>query len=59
MRTLFIETNEVEVGEDLDDAALNALVEHRAPWAAHVEKVEGGYLAFESTVDYQTWMRQQ
>ena len=31
----------------------------RAPWAAKVVKVEGGYLAFESIADYETWRRQK
>ena len=30
-----------------------------APWAAKIVKVEGGYLAFESTVDYETWRKQK
>ncbi len=29
-----------------------------APWAAKIVKVEGGYKAFESVTDYQTWRRQ-
>ncbi len=31
----------------------------RAPWAARIIKVEGGYMAFESTTDYQTWKKQK
>jgi hypothetical protein len=30
-----------------------------APWAAKIAKVEGGYLAFESTRDYDDWRRQK
>lgn len=30
-----------------------------APWASKVVKVEGGYMAFESVTDYQTWRRQR
>ena len=30
-----------------------------APWAAKVVKVEGGYIAFESVTDYETWKRQK
>jgi hypothetical protein len=30
-----------------------------APWAAKVVKVEGGYFAFESVADAQTWRRQK
>ena len=29
-----------------------------APWAARLARVEGGYMAFESTVDYYIWRRQ-
>lgn len=29
------------------------------PWAATIAKVEGGYLAFESTDDYRTWRAQR
>lgn len=30
-----------------------------APWAAKIAKVEGGYMAFESIVDYDTWRNQK
>ncbi len=30
-----------------------------APWAAKVIKVSGGYMAFESVSDYETWKRQK
>ena len=30
-----------------------------AAWAAKVAKVGGGYLAFESVADYQTWRKQK
>lgn len=42
----------VEV-ETLDEA------EVACPWATIVVKVEGGYLAFESVADYETWKAQQ
>ncbi len=29
-----------------------------APWAAKIVKVDGGYMAFESIDDYNTWKRQ-
>jgi hypothetical protein len=29
-----------------------------APWAAIVVKVEGGWMAFESMSDYETWSKQ-
>lgn len=31
----------------------------RAPWAAIIAKVDGGYLAFESAADYATWRHQK
>jgi hypothetical protein len=31
----------------------------RAPWACKVVKVEGGYMAFESWDDYNTWKNQK
>ena len=30
-----------------------------APWAAKIVKVDGGYIAFESVSDYQTWRKQK
>jgi hypothetical protein len=47
MRTEFIEC------EDQEDA------ENRAPWAARLVKVEGGWMAFESISDYETWSKQK
>jgi len=31
----------------------------KAPWAAKVVKCDGGYLAFETITDYQTWKAQK
>jgi hypothetical protein len=31
----------------------------RCPWAAIIAKVEGGFIAFESVTDYETWRRQK
>lgn len=30
-----------------------------APWAAKIVKVDGGYVAFESIADYETWRKQK
>lgn len=30
----------------------------QAPWAAKIVKVDGGYMAFESVADYETWAKQ-
>lgn len=33
--------------------------EKKAPWAAKIVKVEGGYMAFESINDYKVWIKQK
>lgn len=30
-----------------------------APWAAKIVKVSGGYMAFESIADFETWKKQK
>lgn len=40
-------------------AATVAQARKLAPWAAKVVKVDGGYMAFESIADYETWKRQK
>lgn len=40
-------------------AATAAQAHKLAPWAAKVVKVDGGYMAFESVADYETWKRQK
>ena len=32
---------------------------HRCPWAAKIAKVSGGFMAFESVTDYETWRNQR
>jgi len=32
---------------------------NKAPWAAKVKKVEGGYMCFESVEDYKIWDNQK
>jgi hypothetical protein len=32
--------------------------EKLAPWAAKIVAADGGYMAFESVADYETWMGQ-
>ncbi|WP_438435384.1 hypothetical protein [Gorillibacterium sp. sgz500922] len=41
------------------DAKTAAEARKKAPWAAKVVKVTGGYLAFESINDYETWKNQK
>ncbi len=35
-----------------------AEAEAACPWAAVIEEVEGGWMAFESVADYETWRAQ-
>lgn len=39
--------------------ASRSTAKRRCPWAAVIAKVEGGYHAFESVTDYETWRRQK
>ena len=41
------------------DVATLEEAENIATWAAEIVEVEGGYLAFESVDDYDTWLKQQ
>lgn len=36
-----------------------SLIVAQCPWACKIVKVDGGYLAFESLKDYQTWKEQR
>lgn len=47
MRTQFIETDK------------RAVAVKECPWATKIIKVEGGYMAFESLTDYETWKNQR
>ena len=47
MRTQFVQTSSRKTAEA------------ECPWAAKIVKVDGGYMAFESIADYQTWRRQK
>jgi hypothetical protein len=46
MRQEFLEVDTMQKAQSL------------APWAAMIVAVEGGYMAFESITDYETWMGQ-
>lgn len=41
------------------EAKTKKQAEKKAPWACRIVKVEGGYHAFESIEDYETWRRQR
>ena len=50
MRAVTIHTEEI----------LNTLLlQDLYPWAAIIDRVEGGYIVFESVADYETWKNQQ
>lgn len=46
MRQEFLAVETIEQAEQL------------APWAAKIVECDGGYMAFESITDYETWMAQ-
>lgn len=46
MRTEFLQVNTAAKARQL------------APWAAKIVKVDGGFMAFESVIDYQRWRAQ-
>jgi hypothetical protein len=55
MRKQFIRD---EPTEGYDHAGSMEQAQEIAPWAAEIVEVEGGYMAFESVADYETWNRQ-
>lgn len=59
MRTQFILTSDTPYADGQDSADTIAQAKEIAPWAAEIVEVEGGYLAFESVTDFETWQRQQ
>lgn len=44
-----------EVANTISRINQHRLVRMRAPWAAVIAKVTGGYFAFETLNDYRTW----
>ena len=44
---------------EIVSATTAAAARRLAPWAAKVAKVSGGYIAFESVSDYETWRNQR
>lgn len=58
MRTLFIETEEIENKQEELECTLEEALDALAPWACKIIEVEGGYHAFESITDYNTWINQ-
>lgn len=45
--------------QSLIECRTAAQAKQMAPWAAKIVKVDGGYMAFESISDYQTWKGQK
>ena len=44
---------------ELIECKSRATAKKQAPWAAVIAKVDGGYMAWESVADYQTWCAQK
>ncbi len=44
---------------ELIECKTRKTAERRAPWAAIIIKVEGGYMAFESREAHTTWLNQK
>ena len=59
MRKAFIEYNEVEAIMNRMDCEEEDAVFTLAPWAAVFADVDGGYMAFKSVDDCETWMNQR
>lgn len=50
---------ELKAGWTLEEVELTEEVSGQiAPWAAKIVEVEGGFMAFESMSDYETWANQ-
>lgn len=45
--------------QELIECRSRSTAQRRCPWAAIIAKVEGGFRAFESVVDYAIWKRQK
>lgn len=59
MRKTFIEYDEVEAIMKRMDCEEEDAVFMLAPWAAVYKEVDGGFVAFESVDDCETWMNQR
>lgn len=58
MRQQFIADAELEGTFEGKQDRMSA-AEDAAPWAASIIRVQGGYMAFESVKDAQTWRNQK
>lgn len=56
MRQIFI--SEIQAGMT-EPLTIDGAEEHFAPWAAEIITVEGGFMAFESSSDAETWRNQK
>jgi len=52
-------TKETIMRKEFIECASRSTARRRAPWAAVIAKVEGGFMAFESVADYATWKKQK
>jgi hypothetical protein len=49
---------EIEMRRETLNCETHEQAEDLAPWAAIIVQVEGGWMAFESMADYETWSKQ-
>ena len=59
MRKAYIEYDEVEAIMNRMDCEEEDAVFTLAPWAAVYADADGGFMAFESADEYDTWMNQR
>lgn len=59
MRNEFISREEIEEVQNENKCGVRAALDILAPWAAKLTRVEGGYQAFESVTDWETWKNQK
>jgi len=53
------QTEETDMRREYIECKTRATAARRCPWAAAIAKVEGGYIAFESSSDYRVWRAQK
>lgn len=59
MKKAFIETAEINEARRAHKCGVKAALAELAPWACRFARCEGGYYAFESCDDYDTFRRQK
>jgi hypothetical protein len=59
MNTEFISREEIEEVQNENKCGVRVALDLIAPWAAKKARVEGGYYAFASLSDWETWKNQK